>query len=90
MITKMLCFLVFIVFASGQPNYQERSIYYSESDNVCRFGESSDHVNLIINIDDKDRMKRTVRGETGCSQWSFRCADAISPSTMMYLLDDDN
>jgi hypothetical protein len=37
----------------AQPDYQERVIYYSESDNVCRFGESSDRIHAVVNIDDR-------------------------------------
>jgi hypothetical protein len=91
MILKILCSLVFIVLASGQPNYQERNVYYSEGDNVCRYTESSDKVNLIINIDDKDRVKKTIRGGTWCANYYFApYANMITTTTMMYQIDDDN
>jgi hypothetical protein len=65
MTLKLLCVLFLVALVSSQPNYQDRCIYYSESDNACRNGK--DLMHLIINIDDKDRMKRTVDGNTMCS-----------------------
>lgn len=40
---------IFICLGITQPNYQQRRVYYSESDNACG---PRDNINLIINIDD--------------------------------------
>ena len=88
MLFRIVGILVLVAVAQCQPNYQERVVYYGEKDGVCCSGYS-DMVNLIINLDDRTTLRRTVRGGTSCSQWTLRCADATSPSSLMYLLQDD-
>lgn len=89
MLIKILTLFLLACLINTQPNYQQRAIYYSEQDNVCRFGERSDQVNLIINLNDRETLRRTVRGNTGCDQWTLRYANAISPSPYLYLLNND-
>jgi hypothetical protein len=88
MLLRAASLLLLIALIAGQPNYQERVIYYSEKDAVC-CSPYADMVNLIINLDDRDRLRRTVRGGTSCSSWTLTCSAAISPSSMMYLLNND-
>ena len=47
-------------------NYQSRRLYYSENDNVCRFGWASDQMNLTITFSDKQQLNSRLRGATGC------------------------
>lgn len=69
--------ILFICFslATAQYNYQQRRLYYSESDNAC---SNRDKINLIINVDDSGVLKTTIDGGTSCSGWYIRAAMAIT------------
>ena len=52
MIQKLCLILIVLVLpCAAQLNYQERALYLGEADNVCRYGEDSDRINLEIDID---------------------------------------
>lgn len=86
---KLGVFILLVASILAQPNYQERVIYYSETDNVCRAGQHSDNIHLIINIDDTQTIKRDIDGFTLCDQWTLRYANAISPMKLMDLVELD-
>ena len=67
MLFRIAGVLLLMVVVTGQPNYQERAVYYGEEDGVCCQGFYSDSMNLIINIDDRSRVKRIVSGGTACA-----------------------
>ncbi len=89
MFLRLLSILLLIGLIQAQPSYQERIIYYSEEDNVCRYGERSDRINLIININDQVKRKRVINGGTMCQSWVFRYANAIMPADTIYFLEED-
>lgn len=90
---QMLLLLILCIFLSNAQlnNYQERNLYYSETDNACREApdQVSDYVNLIFNLDDKDRLKKTIYGETGCGKVVIRYADSIYPNQGMYYVEGE-
>ena len=79
-IVKAVAVFILACIAAAQPNYQQRVIYYSEEDNVCRFGAESDSINLIINIDNHSTIKANMAGNTLCQPASSHLA-AIKPSS---------
>ena len=46
-----LTLILLVLPCAAQLNYQERALYLGEADNVCYYGEKSDVINLVINID---------------------------------------
>lgn len=89
---KLLFLILCFALSNGQlNNYQERNLYYSETDNACREASDqvSDYVNLIFNLDDKDRLKKTIYGQTTCGKVIVRYADAIIPNQGMYYVEGD-
>ena len=59
--TVCLILIALTVPCSCQLNYQKRAIYYSEKDNVCKYGDQNDLINLVINLDDAEVLKVTLR-----------------------------
>jgi hypothetical protein len=55
MALKLFTLLLLICLAMSQPNYQERSIYYINSDSACENG--LDKISLTVNIGNKDTIK---------------------------------
>ena len=64
MLIKIIALLSLLLLVASQPNYQEGNVYYNESENCCRYG--GDNINLIINLNDQDRIKKEMRGGTYC------------------------
>lgn len=90
--TQLIVFISLLIITLSQPNYQERNVYYSEADNSCRYGDHGDKINLIINLDDKERIKKEIDGGTWCNLNPFfptRYASCIITSERAYLLEDD-
>jgi hypothetical protein len=56
---EILFFFLMAVICQTNPNYQDRILYYSESDNVCLNGEHGDTINLtlILNYSETLRIK---------------------------------
>jgi hypothetical protein len=50
---KILVLVLLLAISFCQPDYQERCLYYDESDNVCAYGEYSDLVDLVFSFDDR-------------------------------------
>ena len=69
MLIKIIALLSLLLLVASQPNYQERNVYYNESENCCRYG--GDNINLIINLNDQDRIKKEMRGGTYCQESWF-------------------
>ena len=63
---RLALFLSIFFLISTMPNYQERAIYLSERDNVCRFSPGSDTINVVLNIDGKQTIKFSADGMTYC------------------------
>lgn len=43
--------LLLVGVARNAPGFQERQIYYSEQDNVCKYGSGNDEYALTITLD---------------------------------------
>ena len=70
MIQKLCLILIVLVLpCAAQLNYQERALYLGEADNVCRYGEDSDRINLEIDIDGSEEVKASIPGATMCYEW---------------------
>ena len=76
---KALVFILLLGLCLGQRGYQQRQIYYDEQDNVCRHGEGSDRIDVIVELDGEIVEREVTLGSTGCRQWAFRCEDKIMP-----------
>ncbi len=87
MLIQLISIVLLVNLNQAQPSYQERVIYYSEEDNVCRYG--SDKINMIININDQVKRKRVINGGTMCQSWVFRYANAIMPADTIYFSEED-
>ena len=48
---RLIILLLIIGCINGQLGYQQRAIYLSRNDNVCVFGELSDKLQVVVNID---------------------------------------
>ena len=46
-----LTLMLLAVSCAAQLNYQERALFLGEADNVCYYGEKSDVIRLVIDID---------------------------------------
>jgi hypothetical protein len=71
--------MVLASLSLSQPEYQERVIYYGESDNVCIHGELSDQIRLFVRLDGMETFEYYVRGFTGCNAWLWPYFNAIMP-----------
>lgn len=92
MFFKLITILSLLLLANAQPNYQERNVYYNESENSCRHGDYGDKINLIINLDDQERIKREVDGGTWCNPNPIiptRYASCIITSDKAYLIEGE-
>lgn len=86
-------FLILMLLAlpcAAQPNYQERSLYLGEEDNVCIVGDQYDLINLVINVDDSEILKLTANGYTLCFDWVMPYYRALSPSDGFIYVDDSH
>jgi hypothetical protein len=68
-------------------DYQERQVYYSEQENVCRYGSGFDWVNLAITLDGSAFNEVTVRTPTYCSQWGHNYATQLKTPSKWSFLD---
>lgn len=64
-------------------------IYNGESDNVCHSGQGTDMINLIININDRQTIKRVIDGFTICDTYYIRYANAIHAVDSMSIVEFD-
>ena len=46
-----LTLILLVLPCAAQLNYQERALFLGEADNVCYYGENSDVIRLVIDID---------------------------------------
>ena len=81
---QKLCLILFILAlpCACQLNYQERAIYIGESDNVCRYGDQCDRINLVISLDDSEVLNLNTGGHTMCYSWVLPLSSAIHPATI--------
>jgi hypothetical protein len=89
MLRTLLCALL-LSAALAQTvvnNYQQRQVYYTEQENVCRHGSGFDWVNLLITIDGNIFNEATVKTQTFCSQWGSKDADRIKTATKWSFFD---
>jgi hypothetical protein len=54
---------------------------------MCCSGGQKDQFNLIINLDDVNKIRRVVDGGAFCMEWSWFCADAVTAIDIAYLLE---
>ena len=87
-----IVFLSLLLLANTQPNYQYRNVYYSEADNSCRYGDHGDKINVIVNLDGQERIKREIDGGTWCNLNPIiptRYANCIATSDQAYLIEGE-
>jgi hypothetical protein len=78
---EIFVFLFLAVICQTNPNFQDRILYYSESDNVCLSGERSDTINLTLILNYSETMRIKAAGATSCNDWKIRYSQQIQPGT---------
>ena len=85
MLSNICLALILVLPCAAQLNYQERSLYLEETDNVCRFGDQCDRINLEINLDDAEILKTSVGGHTFCYEWGPSLVLSSEPCNLLLL-----
>ena len=76
---KALCFILLLSMMSTL-DYQDRGIYYSESDNPCN-GKGHDFVRLRINIDGQETVVHEAWGGTTCDEHATSFRKGVTPAS---------
>jgi len=76
---RLFILLMIIGCINGQLGYQQRAIYLSRDDNVCVFGELSDKLQVVVNIDGETTIEHISTGNTICNPFAMRIEDKIHP-----------
>lgn len=97
---KLLCGLLgfasisaFADVGDNGLNYQERGVYYSETDNVCHDekGADADNVEILVSLNDNDGkiLGFTTRGSTSCDGTKSHYYDKVSLGSVFTFITDD-
>jgi hypothetical protein len=86
----LITVLMLLAMVLAAPNHQERQIYYSEQDSVCRYGSGYDEIYLAISIDGVPAKRVLGRAATSCRQWGIRYADRIMALPMWSYIEDQD
>jgi hypothetical protein len=74
---KALALLLLLVCVSAEDDFQQRLIYLSERDNVCR--QRTDKVKISVVLDDLDWLDLVGNGGTSCYD-GIKYSDNIKPA----------
>lgn len=86
---KVLILILLLTLCLAETAYQQRRIYYNEDDNVCRYGASSDKINIVVQLDGNVVISEIVMGNTYCRDWTLRYSDKIIPGQIWGYITKD-
>lgn len=67
MLFVLLCIALLTIAAKTQQNYQNRTVYYDENENVCHYGQHSDIIRFNIKLEGFPLLSYDDWGWTLCN-----------------------
>ncbi len=88
---KDLIFIAALIsIITAQVDYQQRIVYYNETDNACAFQPQADQIDIIIKIDGEEGTTTgRVFGQTDCNPFAKTHAREIVVGPSFIYYDDE-